>query len=118
MKEYDKYPTVSQDSEMDFEVRSSLFGRGECMTIGERGISGRIVVYLNEMSEGEEVLDKGKNIGRRCYSDIIICGYRKTSFLFGKRVQLIPEEEQADIKSKLTKMFSQERRNIRSVDFW
>jgi hypothetical protein len=45
-----------------------------------------IIIYLND-KEYEE--------------NMIICGRRETSVLFGERIRLIPEEERKDIKSKL-----------------
>ena len=119
MKKYEKYPTVNQDPEMDFEVTRSLFGRGECTYLGNKAVNGNILVLLYTQREGnEQVWDKGKYIGRKCQTDITVCGYRKTSILFGKRIQLVPEEEQEKIKSKLLEKLSQGVVKIESVSFW
>ena len=117
MKKYVKHPVNSRNPESDFEARKAIFGRGETMYIEEKKISEGVLVYLNYFKEGDDAVFTGKNkIERKCNGEITVCGYRKTRILFGKRIQLIPEEEQEEVKSKLLKqLFNQE---IKSVDFW
>jgi len=69
----------------------------------KKGICGGIIVYLTKKNNKE---------------DITICGYRKTSILFGYRIQLIPEEKRKDIKSKLLHSIPKENEKRRKVKFW
>lgn len=72
----------------------------------EERISGGILVYLINSEYRERIK---------------ICGFRKTSIVFGKRVKLIPEEEkelQKKLKSKLLKILPKQKGKKIIVGFW
>jgi hypothetical protein len=99
MTRFIEYPKATE-VESIFEKETSKKRKYDDYEIIEDRINGKLVVYLKAVKK------------RNKYDDAIICGYRNTSFLFGRRVQTISQEERKNIESKLRE------NNIRVLAFF
>lgn len=119
------YPMLT-DPSLDFEATRQHFGIGTCnYAIREGEISsGKIVVYLKQQREGQEVVATEDGYRRICEHGIVICGYRAKGrgllgFLKGPKIRLIPETEKQAVVSEIIKIIqSIGGRKPAYLDFW
>lgn len=85
--------------------------------VRERGINGKIVVYLIGRASDEDYAHEGK-FSFVNGDKISVCGYRDTSLLFGTRVAEVPINKRKELGSKLRDSLSSIQCNFGEIVFW
>jgi len=116
------YPTLV-DPFLDFEATRGHFGTGSCnYGIGERKLdSGKVLVYLNQQREGNQVVSTPTGFGRVCEQGVVICGYKVRQkgilgFLRGSKIKAVSPAERQAVETELIQKLGAEKPVY--VDFW
>jgi len=124
-QELQDYPELI-DPFLDFEATREFMGRGSCVygISHYKNGSGKVVVYMGQQREGDEVVCLGDGqFGRKCIHGLIVAGYLARpkgllSMFKGKKIRIIPNEDRENVESELLERVTQFGKKPDYVDFW